>query len=123
MPTIPEADWSGDHDAYMTERQWEDQHPNLLAMLTCEQWVSSDADLARAIRLLADVALNRWADARRADRERANSLARQDAQDEADEWFRRFAAANGDEWTGEPEPTDLPVSVRTYTDVEGLPDA
>lgn len=55
--TIPERDWDGDIDAYTYAG--EQQHPNLLAMVTCEEWVCSDADLARVIAVLAEVQLAR----------------------------------------------------------------
>lgn len=54
---IQEADWDGDFDRYYADQ--DQQHPNLLAMLTVEQWVSSDADIVRGIKFLSEVLLAR----------------------------------------------------------------
>ena len=52
-----ERDWDGDQDVYHENAF--DQHPNLLAMVTVEQWVASDADIIRAIQRLTEVLLHR----------------------------------------------------------------
>jgi len=48
MTEIEELDWDGDIEAWH-EDGWKAEHPNLLAFVTVEQWVASDADVRRAI--------------------------------------------------------------------------
>lgn len=53
---MDENDWDGTPEAAENVGM---QHPNMLAWLNEAQWVSSDDDISRAIKLLADVQIAR----------------------------------------------------------------